>query len=499
MNLTIKDGFDASKVIMYTAIAFGLTKLFQKYLSSYKIVVPKFKFFNNSWIAALAMSILGSLFIPLFDIPTFLSLYFLYLAWVFYELRLDEKIKSIFWIVGPFTLFHLLNTLFNTFDWPFKGTMDTLAGFSSIWAVSFAIYQNRQNKKELTRVKQEEEKRQKLEARTNLLDQLVIQRTKEITQQKNALEKSMAELQAAQSQLIQSEKMASLGELTAGIAHEIQNPLNFVNNFSDLNGDLLSEIRAELAKEPALRDDQLILDVLNDIDANSKKINYHGHRASSIVKSMLEHSRKSSAQKEPTDINALCDEYLRLAYHGLRAKEKNQNGEITFQSDFKTDFDATIPPVYTIPQDFGRVVLNLINNAFYAVNEKRKKSLESLDLFEVDTEGNANPSQQINYAPLVLIKTKRIGDNVQIKVIDNGGGIPDAIREKIFQPFFTTKPTGHGTGLGLSLAYDIVTSGHDGTLTVDSDAEETTFTVTIPINAQNEQLKLPLGDKLIKS
>jgi signal transduction histidine kinase len=268
-----------------------------------------------------------------------------------------------------------------------------------------------------------------------------------LTQKKEKLESTLSELKSTQQQLIQSEKMASLGELTAGIAHEIQNPLNFVNNFSEVNRELIEEIKSQKSK---LKSEELE-ELLNDIATNEEKINHHGKRADAIVKNMLQHSRISKAQKEPTDINKLADEYLRLSYQGLRAKDKN------FNADFKTDFDESIGKINIIPQDIGRVLLNLFNNAFYTVNEKQKT--ESL-------------TQNIQYKPTVSIQTKKLNDKIEIRVSDNGNGIPQNIIDKIFQPFFTTKPTGEGTGLGLSLAYDIITKEHTGTIKVESKESE---------------------------
>ncbi|MEP7253209.1 MAG: ATP-binding protein, partial [Ginsengibacter sp.] len=260
----------------------------------------------------------------------------------------------------------------------------------------------------------------------------------EIKSQKEETEKALTKLKEAQSQLVQSEKMASLGELTAGIAHEIQNPLNFVNNFSDVNTELIEELKNELqtgSKEEAIS-------IANDIKENERKINHHGKRADAIVKNMLQHSRISTGQKEPTDINALADEYLRLSYHGMRAKDKEFNATI------KTDFDEAIGKINVIPQDIGRVLLNLYNNAFYAVNEKTKQ-------------------QPNGYDPVISVTTKKLNDKVEIGVKDNGNGIPQNIVDKIFQPFFTTKPTGQGTGLGLSLSYDII-KAHGGDIRVES-------------------------------
>ena len=274
--------------------------------------------------------------------------------------------------------------------------------------------------------------------------------------QKEEIQSTLTQLKSTQSQLIQSEKMASLGELTAGIAHEIQNPLNFVNNFSEVNSELIKEIQDERRKTQDERDEELENDLLKDISLNQEKINHHGKRAADIVKGMLQHSRSNSGVKELTDTNALADEYLRLAYHGLRAKDKSFNAEL------KTDFDSSIGNINIIPQDIGRVILNLINNAFYAVNEKAKQSIAG-------------------YEPTVSIITKKEGNKVLISVKDNGNGIPQKILDKIFQPFFTTKPTGQGTGLGLSLSYDIV-KAHGGELKVEtSEGNGSKFIVVLPI------------------
>jgi signal transduction histidine kinase len=268
---------------------------------------------------------------------------------------------------------------------------------------------------------------------------------------KAQIEKTLVDLKQAQAQLVQSEKMASLGELTAGIAHEIQNPLNFVNNFSDVNAELLLEMRDEIEKG---NNDEAKA-IANDVIENEQKINHHGKRADAIVKGMLQHSRKSSGQKELTDINALADEYLRLSYHGLRAKDK------TFNATMKTDFDENIGKINVIPQDISRVLLNLFNNAFYAVNEQKTRNPES-------------------YKPTVSVSTKKHDKQIQIIVKDNGNGIPENIVDKIFQPFFTTKPTGQGTGLGLSLAYDIV-KAHGGELKVEAKANVgTEFIIQLP-------------------
>jgi len=268
-----------------------------------------------------------------------------------------------------------------------------------------------------------------------------------------ALTQTLEELKTTQVQLIQSEKMASLGELTAGIAHEIQNPLNFVNNFSEVSNELIDEMCEQLEKGNA----EEAKAIANEVKMSLEKINLHGKRADGIVKSMLQHSRTSTGKKEPTDINVLADEYLRLAYHGLRAKDKSFNAAI------KTDYDESIGLVKIISQDIGRVILNLITNAFYAVMEKKK----------------LHPT---GYEPTVTVSTKKIDNKIIVEVKDNGTGIPQKAIDKIFQPFFTTKPTGQGTGLGLSLSYDIVTKGHGGELKVETkEGESTAFSVILPV------------------
>jgi signal transduction histidine kinase len=285
------------------------------------------------------------------------------------------------------------------------------------------------------------------------LQKLVDERTIE-------LKTSLENLKSTQAQLIQSEKLASLGELTAGIAHEIQNPLNFVNNFSELSVDLVKDLKEEIEKP--IQDKEYIGELFDDLSQNQEKINHHGKRASSIVKGMLEHSRASTGVKELTDINKLADEYLRLSYHGLRAKDKD------FNADFSTDFDENLPKIEVIPQDIGRVLLNLINNAFYAVNQRKQLS-----------EGS-KPSE--SYTPSVSVTTQHLDNQIVIKVKDNGIGMSEAVKAKVFQPFFTTKPTGQGTGLGLSLAYDIVTKGHGGTLEVEStEGVGSEFIIRVPI------------------
>jgi len=290
-------------------------------------------------------------------------------------------------------------------------------------------------------------------ARNNELDRLVTERTAELTRQKDELQETVKLLQATQAQLIQQEKLASLGELTAGIAHEIQNPLNFVNNFSEVSIELIDEMTDELGKG----DTEEAIAIAGDLKQNLEKIIHHGRRADGIVKGMLQHSRSGGDTKEPTDINKLADEYFRLAYHGLRAKDKAFNAELV------TTFAPDLPLVPMVPQDIGRVLLNLFNNAFYATQHKK------------ETAG-------ANYKPTVEIITSVEGKSVKIAVKDNGIGIPDAIKEKIMQPFFTTKPTGEGTGLGLSLSYDIVVKAQGGSIDIEGkEGVGSIFIIKLPL------------------
>ena len=291
-----------------------------------------------------------------------------------------------------------------------------------------------------------------------------------LREQKGKVEQTLEQLRNTQAQLVHAEKMASLGELTAGIAHEIQNPLNFVNNFSEVNLELIGEADEELEKG----NHNDVKDILKDVKQNQEKINHHGKRADAIVKGMLQHSRTSAGQKEPTDLNALADEYLRLAYHGLRAKDKS------FNADFTLEADENLPKINVVPQDIGRVLLNLINNAFFAVSAARTGHVVRTGHALSQQHALATPEKP--YKPLVTLTTKNLGHSIEIRVKDNGSGIPENIKNKIFQPFFTTKPAGEGTGLGLSLSYDIITKGHGGKIKVRSgEGEGTEFTIILPI------------------
>lgn len=274
-----------------------------------------------------------------------------------------------------------------------------------------------------------------------------------LLKQKSEIEQAMSQLQLTQKQLIQSEKMASLGELTAGIAHEIQNPLNFVNNFSEVSMELVDEMELELNNGDKVQ----ALSIATDIKQNLEKIRHHGKRADGIVKGMLQHSRTGSTVKEPTDINALADEYLRLAYHGLRAKDKSFNAELV------TNYNPGLPAINVLPQEIGRVLLNLYTNAFYAVHQRQQTAGE-------------------DYKPTVSVSTAVQDKQVIIAVKDNGMGMPDNVKDKIMQPFFTTKPTGQGTGLGLSLSYDIIVKGHGGKIDVETkENDHTMFIISLPL------------------
>ena len=322
----------------------------------------------------------------------------------------------------------------------------------------FSLWRERRLQEEKQQLQQKVDERTLQLAEKNdsleMANEEIQQQRDEVIQARNSLEKTLENLKSTQDQLIQQEKLASLGELTAGIAHEIQNPLNFVNNFSELSNELVDELVIEL-ENGEIEEAKAIS---ADIKQNLLKINHHGKRAEGIVKGMLQHSRSSSGVKEPTDINALADEYLRLAYHGLRAKNQSFNATLV------TDFDSSIGKIEVMPQEMGRVFLNLVTNAFYAVNERKNKVGDS---FEAK----------------VSISTKKEENRIKIQVSDNGFGIPENIKEKIFQPFFTTKPTGQGTGLGLSMSYDIVTKGHGGELKMESKLNQgSTFIIELPIH-----------------
>ncbi|GAB3924811.1 ATP-binding protein [Larkinella terrae] len=379
-----------------------------------------------------------------------------------YLLKDFRPVRNLWLAVGPYILISLFSDIVALIDKEtyksIKDIIDIAQIFALVWLIATWVSSQKQQKaleKERLKRLQEEEQSRIIAGQNVMLEQLVAERTAELTRQKEELEQTLTELKTTQDQLIQREKMASLGELTAGIAHEIQNPLNFVNNFSEVSVELIEELKEERKRED--RDLELEDEILGDIAQNLQKITHHGKRADSIVKGMLQHSRASTPQQEPTDLNNLADEYLRLAYHGLRANDKSFNATLVM------DFDDKLGLVSVVPQDMGRVLLNLFTNAFYATEEKRKTGLEG-------------------YQPRVQVSTKRTEDHhIEIRVRDNGCGIPQSVLNKIYQPFFTTKPTGQGTGLGLSLSYDIVTKGHQGELTVDTEEGKfTEFIIRLP-------------------
>ncbi len=437
---------------------FILFAIFGRYFINLKQLSPRIdKIFKSAiiiWIIFLATTV--SLLV-ITRRPTLTPVHFAFIvAFLVFIIRISffKSILVRFYVAGALWL--ILFSLLGMFGWeifgelPFNPWPIGQVGQILIYAAGLA-YKVRMNEKaraqaELIRLRNVE--------LASLYEQSNKQK-QEIELQKKNVEESLAELKSAQAQLIQNEKMASLGELTAGIAHEIKNPLNFVNNFSEVNTELIDEMKEELAKGNF----EAIKTIADDIKDNQEKITYHGKRADDIVKSMLQHSRSSSGVKEQTDINSLTDEYLRLSYHGLRAKDKS------FNATMKTDYDSSIGTINIMPQEIGRVILNLLTNAFYAVNEKKKQAGEG-------------------YEPTVTVTTKARPTTAGttgaiISIRDNGNGIPKKLLDKIFQPFFTTKPTGQGTGLGLSLSYDIV-KAHGGEIKLETkEGEFTQFTIRL--------------------
>ena len=362
------------------------------------------------------------------------------------------------WLLPRFNTFNMLCVLW------------FVVGFS--WVLLLQFIQLRKENIQQALDKERLSKEREMERR-QIIEQKKIELEKEVDERTYELKQSMIELKSTQAQLIQSEKMASLGELTAGIAHEIQNPLNFVNNFSEVNKELVDELKSELATGNM----QSANEIADTIKDNQDKINQHGKRADAIVKGMLQHSRISGGQRELTDINALADEYLRLAYHGLRAKDKSFNAKI------ETNFDPAIGKINIVPQEIGRVILNLINNAFYAVSEKQKYTSTLRQPQDLALSFRPDDTVGRDYEPTVIISTKKLTDKIEIKVSDNGIGISQKLLDKIFQPFFTTKPTGQGTGLGLSLAYDTITKGHGGKISVvTNEGSGSEFIIDLPLS-----------------
>jgi two-component system, NtrC family, sensor kinase len=418
---------------------------------------------SKIWVPAVAWYVLAQIPFLSFIGDLFSPMAYCLLIGTLWQLREQQGAKLFLWAFYPIGAAYIFQSFAHLFpEGSFKDFIDfadSVYKFSMLWMLGFGIYALVQTQRDKKKQQEGEQQLQVAEARKSELEYLVSERTLELTTQKETLELTLNELRSTQSQLVHAEKMASLGELTAGIAHEIQNPLNFVNNFSELSVELAQELREELEKPNA--DKQLILDLANDLLQNQEKINHHGKRAASIVTGMLQHARTSTGIKESVDLNLLADEYLRLSYHGLRAKNKS------FNANTITQFDPTIGKTPVILQDIGRVLLNLTNNAFYAVQQREKIAKETGE----------------QYMPTVTISTKRIKGGVEICVRDNGTGIPENLKAKIFQPFFTTKPTGEGTGLGLSISYDIVTKGHGGTMRLESVEDEgTAFFIRLPSN-----------------
>jgi signal transduction histidine kinase len=409
--------------------------------SSWAVVVLFFAvsaFFDDPWSIFLSSVLLLGLLMYLKQQPDLH--HFLPYIQATFPLVAAGLVNSIVQAVAPD--FH--NTWSNFFDFAIIGAF--------IWI--FARWANSKKQQQELRI---------VSDRKAELEVLVAERTAELTQQKDALQETLKELKVIQAQLIQQEKLASLGELTAGIAHEIQNPLNFVTNFSEVSTELVDELQAGVLQHLPEAEKEDAVEIMRHLTQNLQKISHHGKRADSIVKGMLQHTRASNGQKELTDINDLADEYLRLSYHGLRAKDKG------FQARLETLFDSNLPNIEVVPQDMGRVLLNLFNNAFYAVQNKKAAAAPE------------------SYQPLVQVCTSCRKGNLEIRVRDNGCGIPEDIRTKIFQPFFTTKPAGQGIGLGLSLSYEIITKGHNGEITVESEEGEfTEFIIKLPVHVQDK-------------
>jgi two-component system, NtrC family, sensor kinase len=421
------------------------------------------------------------LILVLYYIVNVISIFFV-LFTIFIYIRRKSQANRLFFLIAvlPFILLNvigiggyfisqLFNLHFPRVDAWSDEWMPLLFTIAILWMVLFFSWilfrRYDDQKKEIAQQAVDNERlaKEKEMERSQLIEQQKIELEKTVDERTAELKNSLENLQLTQKQLIQSEKMASLGELTAGIAHEIQNPLNFVNNFSEVSNELISEMVEEVDKGNTTE----VKAIAEDIKQNLEKINHHGKRADAIVKGMLQHSRQTSGAKEPAEINAVADEYLRLAYHGLRAKDNS------FNATMQTDFDETIGKINIVPQDIGRVLLNLYNNAFYAVKQKQKEA----------TSQEATPFEKVTplYEPTVSVSTKRSGNQVSISVSDNGNGIPQKAIDKIFQPFFTTKPTGQGTGLGLSLSYDII-KAHGGEIKVETkEGEGTTFIIQLPV------------------
>ncbi|MFT4023783.1 MAG: ATP-binding protein [Flavihumibacter sp.] len=419
-------------------------------------------FFQFRFYISLGLLVASTLLSHYEWIPAWANLAFnVYLVWILYQTPAFKPQRWLVWAVTPYLVVSFsslfCSSLFKSWYGRWSDYFDTVLLCSLAWALFMWLYSRNQRKAQELEQKKRLEQEEAFRLSEKMKEELevqVAQRTEDLKRRKEELEQTLAELRSMQAQLIQSEKMASLGELTAGIAHEIQNPLNFVTNFSDVSIELIDEMVLELDHNNPAEARLIAGDLKNNLD----KILHHGKRADGIVKGMLQHSRNSSGQKEPTDINLLADEYLRLAYHGLRAKDKS------FNALMHTDFDTALPPISVVPQDVGRVLLNLITNAFHAATEKKRME----------------QAAGRNFEPAVHVATRKQGNNLVITVSDNGNGVPPGLVDKIFQPFFTTKPTGQGTGLGLSLSYDIVKT-HGGELTLtNAPGAGASFVISLP-------------------
>ena len=457
---------DYGDIVIKTLITAGVFKFLRTYLETAQRLPQWERMLKYAWIIPIPLIALSNLLSLKFISDQYYYLLLLAAIFIIYQTRNIRSARLLLIAAVPFLVFGVMHDFLEYFTPNFYKSYGAMfgapKGFAVFWMIGFGIYAHKQDKREKQQKQKDEAERKTLETQKKALEYLVAERTAELTNQKEELENTLEKLQATQDQLIQSEKLASLGELTAGIAHEIQNPLNFVNNFAELSVELVKELNDELDKDTF--DKELVKELMHDLTQNQEKINHHGKRASSIVKGMLEHSRKSTGVKEPTDINALADEYLRLSYHGLRAKDKD------FNALMETHFETPLSKIDVIPQDIGRVFLNLFNNAFYAGLQKAKLGING-------------------YEPIVTVSTQYLappsgtgGDgSIVIKVKDNGTGMTDNVKAKVFQPFFTTKPTGQGTGLGLSISYDIITKGHGGTLEIETkEGEYTEFIIKLP-------------------
>jgi len=442
-------------------IAFGVIRLVRKSLQTAERIPQWDAVLARIWMPSLVLLVIETVTSSNFFGNWYREAIYLIILFTVWLLRDYRPAKLYSLALIPLAVVSAISQLFKFLVPQFfednNGFFATADSFSTLWLMGFGIYALTQNSKEKKQKKQEEARLMLAEAKKQELEYLVLARTSELTSQTKELEKALVELKTTQTQLIQREKMASLGELTAGIAHEIQNPLNFVNNFAEISIELMEELETAVKNGDATE----VSALADDIKQNLTKINHHGKRASSIVRGMLGHARTSGNQKEPTDINDLIDECVRLSFHGLRVKDQ------TFNAEFSMQLDKHLPIIPLISQDMGRVLLNLCNNAFYAVHQKKKNII-------VD-------SVSKDYTPLVTISSARTPKGIEIRVKDNGTGIPEDLKNRIFEPFFTTKPTGEGTGLGLSLSYDIVTKGHGGTLDLESAVGEgSTFIICLP-------------------